>query len=88
MPADGQDGVTVEDIPDDAWGGLSQLQDEEEEEEEVLDMSEPSFLQGNPDELIPEDELPFTRLKLIDDEAEDELSAVQTGNYIRKLLKP
>ncbi|KAI0795324.1 cytidine deaminase-like protein [Irpex lacteus] len=75
MPADSQDGVTVEDTPDDAWGGLSQLQNDEE-----VDTSGPSFLEGDPDELIPEDELPFTRLKLIDDEAEDELSAVQTGN--------
>ncbi len=82
MPADSPDGVTVEDTPDDSWGGLSPLQNEEEP-----DTSEPSFLEGNPDELIPEDELPFTRLKLIDDEAEDELSAVQTGNYVRRSLK-
>ena len=80
-PSDRQDAVAIEDILDDEWGGLSRLQDNEEE-----DTRDFPFLDGDPEELIPEDDLPFTRLKLIDDEAEDELSAVQMGTCVNGLL--
>ena len=37
------------------------------------------MLEGAPGEVIPEADLPFTRLKLVDDEEEDVLEAVQLG---------
>lgn len=46
------------------------------------EMSRPSellFLEGDPDEIIPEAQLPFTRLKLVDDEEEDEIEHVRLG---------
>ncbi|KAI0693962.1 hypothetical protein BC835DRAFT_1406574 [Cytidiella melzeri] len=69
-PVDKQDSTVREDAVEDEWGGLFHLQQEEEKNG--------PFLQGSPEELVPEHELPFTRLRLVDDEAEDELSAVQT----------
>ncbi|KAI0084800.1 cytidine deaminase-like protein [Irpex rosettiformis] len=84
--------VLAEEAPDDEWGGLSRLQGEDED-----DIYDVSLTDGDPDDLILEHNLPFTRLKLIDDEAEDELSAVQTEpawvvdipdpKYIASLLK-
>ena len=83
QPTDVYSSIITEETPDDEWGGLSRLQDLQDEEEE--DSYVNSFLRGDPNELVAEEDLPFTRLKLIDDEAEDELSAVQTGAslYIR-----
>lgn len=77
QPTDVHSDIITEEAPDDEWGGLSRLQDLQDEEEE--DPYVTSILEGDPNELISEEDLPFTRLKLIDDEAEDELSAVQTG---------
>lgn len=60
---------------DNAWGGLSHVHKETE--------SGPQnnvFLDGDPEEMLSEGQLPFTRIKLLDDEDEDELGAVQTGN--------
>jgi tRNA-specific adenosine deaminase 3 len=63
---------------DDEWGGLSHI--EQDAEELYDDFS----LGSNTEGLVPENKLPFVRLKLIDDEAEDELSSVQTGNHWKK----
>ena len=52
--------------------------DDEIEDEDPL----ASLLDGPDDEIIPEHQLPFVRMKLIDDEAEDEPSAVITGPSI------
>lgn len=37
------------------------------------------FIDGDPDDLIPEENLPFTHLKLVQDEEEEVMSAVRTG---------
>ena len=63
------------DLQDDGSGGLSHLQDLLIQESQ----DEPYFLDESPDYFLVEEDLPFTRMKLLDDEAEDELSAVQTG---------
>ena len=54
-----------------------------DDSEEVLEATgqapQWSLLQGDPNDVIPEDQLPFTRLKLIDDEEEDLLESVRLG---------
>lgn len=40
------------------------------------------LLDGRDDDIIPEDQLPFMRMKLVDDHAEDEPATVRTGSYI------
>lgn len=50
--------------PDDGWGGLGAIDDSSTEEVNP-------FSEGNPNDVIPESELPFTRLKLVDDTEED-----------------
>lgn len=61
---------------DDGWGGLSNIEDPEY----VLSSPESwALLQGDEDDVVANHELPFERLKLIDDEAEDEVDAVKTG---------
>ncbi|KAI0338908.1 hypothetical protein BDW22DRAFT_1362213 [Trametopsis cervina] len=73
QPSEAMHRPAAEEEPDNEWGGLSRL--EYTDEEQGLD---DFFLRGDPNELISEDALPFVRLKLIDDEAEDEINAVQT----------
>lgn len=73
-PADGQDAADTVDEPDDGWGGLSGIQDDLSSTQ--VDEDWP-LMQGDRDDIIPEEQLPFTRLKLIDDEAEDVLEAVK-----------
>lgn len=68
---------------DDGWGGLSSISNEDDSDFDEM----PHFLEGHPDEIIPEDQLPFVRMKLLEDEAEDELSSVRTGmSYILCVL--
>ncbi|GJE88341.1 SET domain-containing cytidine deaminase-like protein [Phanerochaete sordida] len=73
-PTDIEDATREDDEPDDGWGGLSLVGNEEAEDEDPLAF----LLDGDDEEIIPEDQLPFVRMKLIDDEAEDEPSAVIT----------
>lgn len=73
-PADGQDAADTVDEPDDGWGGLSGMQDDLSSTQ--VDEDWP-LVQGDCDDIIPEEQLPFTRLKFIDDEAEDLLEAVK-----------
>ena len=68
--------ATTEDQSGDGWSNLPHIGEEEAAEEE-----EPEFLAGAPDEIIPEADLPFTRLKLLDDEEEDEVEAVRLGVF-------
>jgi len=59
---------------DDEWGGLAVVANS-------MQVGEPahgSFLDGDPDEIVPVEDLPFTRLKISRDEDEEELSAIRT----------
>jgi len=65
----------------DAWGGLSTL----EIETTVLMEEISRYASGDPDDSIPEDELPFTRLKLTSestDEEEEQVDAIRTGELL------
>lgn len=66
---------------DDGWGGLTHVAANEDATER-----EPEWFQGPENDLIPEDALPFVRLKLVDDEAEDELESVRTGMPLLKYI--
>ncbi|OBZ68733.1 SET domain-containing protein 7 [Grifola frondosa] len=63
---------------EDGWGGLSVLDDECE----VFGDCIAKFMSGDPDELVAEEALPFTRLKTIpDDEDEEELDAAERRSF-------
>lgn len=62
-------------MEDDEWGGLSAIENDEEIE------GLPEFLEGHPDEIIPDEQLPFVRMKLQDDEAENDVDSVRTGLF-------
>lgn len=66
------------------WGGLLDL--ETTGEHDFGDM--PPILRGVSSEIIPEEQLPFMRIKLIEDELEDELPAVRTGISQSHVLWP
>jgi tRNA-specific adenosine deaminase 3 len=71
----------AEETPD-AWGGLATVAD-------IMEDSLPEytfFLDGDPDEIIPVDDLPFKRIKIIRDDDEEELSAIRTGTPSYVLL--
>ncbi|KZS99624.1 cytidine deaminase-like protein, partial [Laetiporus sulphureus 93-53] len=86
-------GDVEEEEVDDGWGGLARL-NANERRSEIEDDSwaksdaqsidgrketfESLFKRGGPDEVVPEEQLPLTRVKLTDDEEEEELSAVHT----------
>ena len=58
---------------DDGWGGLSAVSNNVEVGQP------PAFLDGDPDEIIPVEDLPFTRLKVTrDEDEEEELNSVRT----------
>lgn len=76
-PTDIVDRPPEVDLQDDGWGGLSHLQADGDK-----DVQDEPFLHGHLDDLISEEELPFIRMKLVDDEAEGELAAVQTGRIL------
>ena len=64
---------------DDGWGGLTAVENDVEAHPEF-----PGFLVGDPDEIIPVEDLPFTRLKIArDEDEEEELSAVRTSKFPR-----
>ncbi|PCH39935.1 hypothetical protein WOLCODRAFT_136570 [Wolfiporia cocos MD-104 SS10] len=65
---------TASEEPDDGWGGLSILGNETN----ILEEQMRSFKGGNPDDVISEDDLPFTRIRLTSDDEEDEIHAVRT----------
>jgi len=61
---------------DDGWGGLSVVAGGEEEGHSTW-----PWLTGNSEDVVPMNDLPFTRLKLMpDDEEEDVLDAIRTVN--------
>jgi hypothetical protein len=55
--------MTIKEENDDEWGGLS-----------VIDRAE-----VNPNEVVPEDKLPFELLKLKVDEPEEEIESIRTS---------
>lgn len=61
--------------PTDDWGGLAPLV---HGFDNVLTLY-PDFLDGNADDIIPPEELPFTRLKVGRDEEEEHLDEICTG---------
>ncbi|TBU47401.1 hypothetical protein BD309DRAFT_886463 [Dichomitus squalens] len=64
---------------DDGWGGLSGVADDEDDEV-ARGANEPfdSFADGDPSQLVPEEALPFKRLKLTPDEEEEGMDSVRT----------
>jgi tRNA-specific adenosine deaminase 3 len=42
------------------------------------------YLEGDPDEIIPEEDLPFTRFQLPSEE--EEVGSIRTGMYVPKLI--
>ncbi|KAF7791412.1 hypothetical protein EIP86_002428 [Pleurotus ostreatoroseus] len=74
--AEGEEPEETVDEPDDGWGGLTGLQDEYSRQDIHKEDVWP-LLEGDPDDIIPEEQLPFTRIKLIDDEDEDIPEAVR-----------
>ncbi|KAI0755242.1 hypothetical protein C8Q80DRAFT_1266723 [Daedaleopsis nitida] len=63
--------------PDDGWGGLIAVEDDGEEESgEISTSSIHALLDrsngGNPEQVVPEEKLPFRRLKLTPEEEEEE----------------
>ncbi|KAI0357389.1 hypothetical protein OH77DRAFT_1422243 [Trametes cingulata] len=79
-PVDAADSTSVP-LPeerDDGWGGLANMDgadgDDALPEESPFDL----FQEGNPDKNVPEEELPFTRIKLMpEDVEEEEMDAVR-----------
>jgi hypothetical protein len=64
---------------DDGWGGLSTVEGPLENTQQLED---------DPDEIIPEEELPFSKLKITPGEnEEDELSKIRTCTPILFILQ-
>lgn len=63
--------------PDDGWGGLAGVETPEDDAS-VYDIQIAKYADGNPQQVVSEDDLPFIRIKLYRDDEEDELSAVRT----------
>ena len=74
---DARSSDTQLDDPDDGWGGLASVEIVEDELSE-LDKVVLRYADGDPQETVSEDDLPFIRIKLYRDDEEDELSAVRT----------
>ena len=74
-PADLEPEICVSEEKDDGWGGLSAV--ETDEDIERL----PGFLDGPLDEIISDEQLPFVRMKLQEDDAEDDVDSVHTGLF-------
>ena len=66
--------VMLVETEEDGWGGLSLIETQDTKE------SWERFVEGDPNEIIPEEELPFTRIRLTPDhEEEEEMSAIRTS---------
>ena len=73
---------------DDGWAGLAGMADlDSTVPPGDADITEWPLLQGDPDNLIPEAQLPFKRLKLLDDEEEDVVEAVRLGKRSNCILR-
>ena len=83
--ADGTEAVPVEE-PDDGWGGLGGVGDAgggfDEDTKDSLDVLIAAFADGDPEQVVPEEELPFRRLKLTPEDEEEDVDAVRKGACI------
>lgn len=62
--------------PEDEWGGLSSIGYDTQD----MPSEWPIVLEGDPEEIIAAEELPFTRLRVMPDEDDEEdMSAIRTG---------
>ncbi len=78
------DATDMDDLPDVPWCALPNVAEEDDKDEgpSTLDMFD-VFSNGDPDEVLPEEELPFRRLELtLEDEEEAEMDAVWRGEYL------
>ena len=74
----------LSDPPEDPWGALPRVDDGDDDDRgegpSGLDAMFDAFADGDPDEVVPEEELPFKRLKLTpEEEEEEEMDAVRRG---------
>lgn len=81
-PVDGGTSSTTKSVREveleDEWGGLSSLEDNDE----AIEGEHWPLLDGDPDETIPEEQLPFFRVQTMPEEIkEEEPSAVRTGEH-------
>jgi tRNA-specific adenosine deaminase 3 len=76
-------GMTPETDDDDGWGGLSLVEDMAGE----INARSVSIFDGDPSDIIPEQDLPFTRVKLWTDDEEDELSSIRTSPYLPQIFR-
>ncbi|KAL7280180.1 hypothetical protein ACG7TL_006599 [Trametes sanguinea] len=60
------------DYADDGWGGLTNMGEEEDSGSTLDDWLLNGFADGIPEATVPEEQLPFTRLKLTPEEEEEE----------------
>ena len=84
-PADAADGISAEAMEehDDEWGGLGGVGTDEDDFDVAGRSMFEGFSEGDPDQVIPEEELPFKRLKLTPDEEEEEdMDSVRKGTSI------
>ena len=70
--------------PENPWGALPRVDDGDDDNRgegpSGLDAVVDAFADGDPDEVVPEEELPFKRLKLTpEEEEEEEMDAVRRG---------
>lgn len=87
-PVDAADNVLVEpkEEQDDGWGGLTGVEDQDIESEGALTVLD-AFSDGDPNEVIPEEQLPFKRIRLTPDEEEEEdMDAVRRGEHFQSLV--
>ena len=79
--------IDTELVEEDGWGGLSAVAGEASSSKRILeDMP-------NPNEILPDEDLPFTRVKLTSDEDDEETSeTIRTGEHVprfpARLLMP
>lgn len=77
-------GAGIDEEMDDGWGGLASL--DGVDDGGTLDELFNGFENGSPEEIVLEDALPFTRLKLTpEDEEEEDMDAIRKG-MIRQYL--
>ena len=89
-PEDAADGILAQAMEErnDGWGGLGGVGADEEDFSVAGHSMFEGFSEGDPDQVIPEEELPFKRLKLTPDEEEEEdMDSVRKGTSIYNRLE-
>ena len=87
MPISDERTCADTELVEDGWGGLSAIAGEASSSNRVLEDT------PNPNEILPDEDLPFTRVKLTSDEDDEETSeTVRTGEHVprfpARLLMP